>query len=207
MQVAPWPSSGPRIQELGDTLVVTFRARRSWGELLFLAFWLTFWTFGGIAALFGLARADWGGRVFLLFWLCGWALGEVFAASQIAWQLAGREVLTLTPNKLEACKQVGPFALRQRLHVLAIDDVGAERVPTGEDEKARSDYRLRIVSRDATLLLGEGMDEYEAETLVLLIRERVHPRRAWRDDAPEYGFAPAADVRPAIRDSVPPPLD
>jgi hypothetical protein len=207
MQVAPSPSPGPRIQELGDTLVVTFRARRSWGELLFLGFWLTFWTFGGIAALFGLARADWGGRVFLLVWLCGWAFGEVLAATQIAWQLAGREVLTLTPNQLEVRKQVVRFARRQRLHVLSIDEVGAERVSTGEEEKARTDYRLRIVSRDATLLVGEGLGEYEAETLVLLIRERVHPRRGWRDDSPEYGFAPPADARPAIRDSGPPPLD
>jgi hypothetical protein len=208
MQVAPPPSSGPRIQELGDTLVVTFRARRSWGELLFLGFWLTFWTFGGIAALYGLARADWGGRVFLLVWLCGWAVGEAFAASQIAWQLAGSDVLTLTPNELEARKQVGPFAWRQRLHVLSIDDVSAERVPTEEDEKARTDYRLRIVTRDATLLVGEGMGEYQAETLVLLIRERFHPRRAWRDDDPPgYGFAPAADASPATRDSAPPPLD
>ena len=121
MQVARSPSSGPRIQELGDTLVVTFRARRSWGELLFLAFWLTFWTLGGIAAFFGLARADWGGRVFLLFWLCGWAFGEVFAATQIAWQLAGRDVLTLTTNELEARKQVGRLGWGQRLHVLAIE--------------------------------------------------------------------------------------
>ena len=207
MQVAPSPSPGPRLQELGDNLVATFRARRSWGELLFLGFWLTFWTFGGIAALFALARADWGGRVFLLFWLCGWAVGEALAASLIAWQLAGREVLTLTPNELEARKQVGRFASRQRLHVLSIDDVSTERVPTGDDEKTRTDYRLRIVSRDATLLVGEGMGEYEAETLVLMIRQRVHPRRGWRDDPPECGFAPRANAKPAIRDSGPPPLD
>jgi hypothetical protein len=206
MQVAPPPSSGPRIQELGDTLVVTFRARRSWGELLFLGFWLTFWTFGGIAALFALARADWGGRLFLLFWLCGWAFGEAFAASQIGWQLVGREVLILTPNELEARKQVGPFAWGQRLHVLSIEDVGAERVPAGEEAKPRTDYRLRIASRDETLLVGEGMGEHEAEHLISLVRARVHPRRVWSDSSSEYGFAPAADPRPAILDSGPPPL-
>ncbi len=53
MHLAPPPSPGSRIQELGDTLVVQFRPRRSWGDIVFLAFWLTGWTFGGIAALYG----------------------------------------------------------------------------------------------------------------------------------------------------------
>ena len=50
MDKAP-PATGSRIQELGDLLVVYFRLRRSWGTLGFLAFWLTLWTAGGIAAL------------------------------------------------------------------------------------------------------------------------------------------------------------
>ena len=199
MHVAPPPSSGPRIQELGDTLVVTFRARRSWGELLFLGFWLTIWTFGGIAALYALQDAGWGGRVFLLFWLCGWAFGEAFAASQIAWQLAGREVLTLTPNQLETRKQVGRFARIQRLHVLAIADVLPERVPTDEDEEERTDYRLRIISQEKTLHVGEGMDENEAEYVASVVRARVHPQRRWSGDAPEYGFGRTEDPQPAIQ--------
>jgi len=62
MHLAPPPSPGSRIQELGDTLVVRFRPRRSWGDIVFLTFWLTGWTFGGIAAVYGLTQAGWGGR-------------------------------------------------------------------------------------------------------------------------------------------------
>jgi hypothetical protein len=207
MEVAPPPSPGPRIQELGDTLVVTFRPRRSWGELLFLGFWLTLWTFGGLAALYGLAGAGWGGRLFLLLWLCGWAFGEAFVASQIAWQLAGREFLTVTPNQLEVCKQVGRVARRRRVHVLAIDDVRAERVPTDEDAKPRSDYRLRIVSRDVTLHVGEGMGEHEAEFAASVVRCHVHPRPRRSDCPTEYGFAPREAPRPAIPDLPGPLLD
>jgi hypothetical protein len=200
MPIAPPPSPGPRIQELGETLVVTFRPRRPWGELLFLGFWLTFWTFGGIAALLSLAGADWGGRVFLLFWLCGWAVGEAFAASWIAWKLAGREFLSLTPNQLEVRKQVGRFASTRRLHALSIEDVQAERVPTDEDEQPRTDYRLRIVSRDETLHVGEGMSEHEAEDVVSVVRSHLDPRPRWSDDPSEYGFASTVDPGPAIPD-------
>jgi hypothetical protein len=200
MPIAPPPSPGPRIQELAETLVVTFRPRRPWGELLFLGFWLTFWTFGGIAALLSLAGADWGGRVFLLFWLCGWAVGEAFAASWIAWKLAGREFLSLTPNQLEVRKQVGRFASTRRLHALSIEDVQAERVPTDEDEQPRTDYRLRIVSRDETLHVGEGMSEHEAEDVVSVVRSHLDPRPRWSDDPSEYGFASTVDPGPAIPD-------
>ena len=202
MHVAPPSSPGPRIHELGDTLVVTFRAPRSRGEVLFLGFWLTFWTFGGISALYALADAGWGGRVFLLFWLCGWAFGETFAALVIAWQLAGRELLTVTPHQLEVRRQLGRFsAPTGRVHVLAIDDVRAERVSTDEDEKPRTDFRLRIVSHGETrLFVGGGMEEHEAEYVASVIRSHVHPRRqgSWSGRAPEYGFGRPANPEPAI---------
>jgi hypothetical protein len=197
MHVAPPPSLGPRIQELGDTLVVTFRPRRSWGELLFLSFWLAFWTFGGLAALYGLAGAGPGGRVFLLLWLSGWAFGEVFVAVQIAWQLAGREFLTVTANQLEVRKQVGRFDRTRRLHVLAVDDVVPERVPSDEDEQPRSDYRLRIVSRDGSLHTGEEMSEQEAEYVASVVRLHINPRPRWGGDTDAYGFAPPAEAHPA----------
>ena len=206
MHAAPPPSLGPRIQELGDTLVVTFRPRRSWGEVLFLSFWLAFWTFGGLAAMYALAGAGPGVRVFLLLWLCGWAFGEAFAAMQIAWQLNGREFLTVTANQLEVRQQVGRFDRTRRLHVLAVYDVVPERVPSDEDEQPRTDYRLRIVSRDGSLHAGEDMSEQEAEYVASVVRSQIKPRPRWSDDAGEYGFAPTAEAQPATS-SEPPLLD
>jgi hypothetical protein len=207
MHVAPPPSLGPRIQELGDTLVVTFRPRRSWGELLFLSFWLTFWTFGGLAAIYALAGAGPGGRVFLLVWLCGWAFGEVFVAVQIAWQFAGLELLTVTANQLEVRKQVGRFDRTRRLHVLAVDDVVPERVPSDEDEQPRSDYRLRIVSRDGSLHAGEEMSEYEAEYVASVVRAHINPRPRWSDDGDAYGFSPPAEAPAAANHPLRPAPD
>jgi hypothetical protein len=205
MHVAPPPSPGSRIQELGDTLVVRFRPRRSWGEIAFLGFWLTGWTFGGIAALYALTRAGWGGRAFLLFWLCGWVFGEVFAAKEIAWQLRGRELLLVTPNQLEIRKEIGGFARTRRLHLLTVDKVRAQRVPTGEDEKPRSDYRLEIVAREETFHVGEGMGEREAEYVASAVFAHVRPRPRWGDEETVFGFAAQAELSPAVPDQQPRP--
>jgi len=205
MHVAPPPSPGSRIQELGDTLVVRFRPRRSWGDIAFLGFWLTGWTFGGIAALFALTRAGWGGRVFLLFWLCGWVFGEVFAAKEIAWQLRGRELLLVTPNQLEIRKEIGRFARTRRLHLLTVDKVRAQRVPTGEDDKPRSDYRLEIVAREETFHAGEGMGEREAEYVASAVFAHVRPRPRWGDEETAFGFAAQAVLSPAVPDQSPRP--
>jgi hypothetical protein len=205
MHLAPPPSPGSRIQELGDTLVVRFRPRRSWGDIVFLGFWLTGWTLGGIAVLYALTQAGWGGRAFLLVWLCGWLLGEIFAAKEIAWQLGGRELLLVTPNQLEIRKEIGPFTRRQLLHVLSVDAVRAERVPTDEEEKSRHDYRLAIVTRDDRVYVGEGMDEREAKHTALVVESRVHPRPRWTDEGAEFGFAAPPETPETLPDQLPAP--
>ena len=197
MHVAPPPSPGSRIQELGDTLVVRFRPRRSWGEIVFLGFWLALWTFGGIAAVYGLAGAGRGGRAFLVLWLCVWAVGEAFAAKEIAWQLAGREFLLVSANQLELRREIGRLKRSRRMHLLAVEAVHAQRVPASEDEKPREDYRLEVVSRDETFQVGDGMDEREAEHVASVVMSHIRPRPRWRDDEAESGSPrPAEDQQP-----------
>ena len=105
MDKAP-PPTRSRIQELDDQLIVHFRPRRSWGTLAFLAFWLTFWTAGGIAAFTQLLHGDLGARLFILLWLCFWAFGEATVAVIIAWQLLGHELLLVSPERLLMSKPV-----------------------------------------------------------------------------------------------------
>lgn len=183
------PSSpGPRIEQQGDTLVVTFRARRS--GLVFLGLWLTFWTYGGLAAIHELGAPDRGTRMFFLFWLAGWAVGELLVAVLIAWKLAGRDVLTVTPNEVGLRRQLGRYdAETGRAHVLAVEDVTSEPVPDSEDEK-RTDFRLRIVvAGRSPLLVGEGMDEQVAEYVAAVVRSYVRPWRSPETEMSPYGFA------------------
>jgi len=78
-----------RVELVDGAEWVVARARRNWFVLLFVAVWLTGWTFGGISAVTDLVSHRQGGP-FLVVWLIGWAFGWLFAASTIGWQLAGR---------------------------------------------------------------------------------------------------------------------
>jgi hypothetical protein len=181
LNVAP-PPSGSRIQELHDRLIVRFRPRRSWGELVFLTFWLAFWTFGGIAALTALRRAGWGDGAFLFVWLCGWTFGECAAIAAIAWQLLGRELLTVTAQYLEVRKEISRFARVKRYDAGLVRDVTAVRVPTDEDERPRTDFCLKLAYDAQTVHVGEGMGEREAEYVASVVLSRIRPPARWSDE-------------------------
>jgi hypothetical protein len=178
MKFAPQPA-GSRIEELGDRLVVRFRPRRLWRELAFLTFWLTFWTFAGVAALGAVLHAGWGGGAFLLVWLFGWAFGECAVSMTIAWQLFGHELLTVTAEHLEVRKEIGRFARAKRYDVGLVHDVKATRVPTDEDERPRADFCLKVAYDTKSIRVGEGMDEREAEYVALTVLSRLRPPARW----------------------------
>jgi hypothetical protein len=198
------PPTGSRIQDLGDRLIVRFRPRRSWGQLVFLAIWLTGWTVGGIAAIDALPTVGWGERLFLLLWLCGWAFGESFVTCAIAWQLFGRELLIVTPEQIEVRKEVGRFARTKFYEVGLVGDFEGARVPSDQDERPRKDFCLEFVYDDSTVRVGEGMGEREAEHIAATVSTRIHPRRTWwgeespgeqSDEPPFEAAAPAAPRR------------
>jgi hypothetical protein len=205
MDKAP-PPTGSRIQELGDLLIVHFRPRRSWGTLAFLAFWLTFWTVGGIAAFTQLLHGDWGARLFVVLWLCFWAFGEATVAVIIAWQLFGRELLLVSPERFEVRKRIGPFTKTKLYEVPLVCDLEAARARSDEDERPRKDFCLAFDYDDKPVRVGEGMSEREAEHIAATISARIRPRTWWGEDGtaepyetPLEGVAPAAPGRRRLR--------
>jgi hypothetical protein len=194
MGVPPPLASGLRIQELGDSLVVQFRPRRSWGALLFLTFWLLFWTAGGLAAAREVPKAPPSGAAFLLLWLCGWAAGECTAAFVIAWQLFGRTLLTVTPDGLEVRKQIGRFALTKRYDAALVRDITAIRVPADDGEGLRKDFCIGVSLGDTTVRIGEGLNEREAEYLASIVFSRVRPRSWWSEEEEARKSAPQSSA-------------
>jgi hypothetical protein len=181
IKVAPPPAPGSRIQELGEDLIVHFRAHRSWGVIGFLTFWLTGWTCAGVFILFMLPRANWGERAFMLLWLCPWAIGEFKAGAWLLWQLRGHEVLTVTPQDLEVRREAGPFVRTSRYDSELVQDVEAARAQADYDEEPRTDFGLKLSYDDKTVYVGEGMGEREAEWVAATVRSRIRPRARWSD--------------------------
>jgi hypothetical protein len=182
MDFAPPPEPGSRVQELGDHLIVRFRPRREWASVVFLTFWLACWTLGGLAAInAALTEADGGGRIFLSVWLCGWAAGMIAVATIIAWQLVGRESLTVTPETLEVRKQIGRFARVKRYDAARVQGVSAERFPTNEEGEPRDDFCLMVGYPGGAVRIGEGMGEREAEYVASVVLARIRPAARWSD--------------------------
>jgi len=205
MDKAPQPT-GSRIQELGDQLIVHFRPRRSWGTLALLAFWMTFWTAGGIAAFTQLLHGDLGARLFILLWLCFWAFGEATVAVIIAWQLFGHESFLVSPERLEVRKQIGPFTKKKLYEVPLVLDLKATRARSDEDRRPRRDFCLTFEYDDKPVRVGEGLSELEAEHIAARISARIRPQTWWGEESPAgpletpfEGAAPAAAGRPWLR--------
>jgi len=178
MDIAPSPN-GLRIQDLGDRLIVGFRTTRLWAVLVFLAVWLPIWTWAGIGAFAKLLTGDWSERAFFFVWLCGWAFGESMATGIIAWQIFGRELLVVTADQVEMRKEVGRFARTKHYEVSLVRDFKAARVPSAEDERPRKDFCLEFTYDAATVRVGEGMGEREAEHIAASVSALIHPRRTW----------------------------
>ena len=77
-------------------------ARRSVFTLLFMCVWLCGWAFGEMHAIDELlSRSEKTPVPFLMVWLAGWTLGGALALAGVAWQLAGREIISIGSTTLE----------------------------------------------------------------------------------------------------------
>lgn len=156
-------------------------ARRNIFALLFLPFWLFFWTIGGIFAIGEFART---GEAFLALWLCGWAVGWLAAAGVIAWMLCGAELLRVTGGDLEIGESLFGWA-RTRLY-----RGGEVRGLTGNSTPffAQFQFALPFVMRPRsgsvkfhygarTIYAAQGLDEAEGQMIVTHLLRQL-PRTA-----------------------------
>ena len=106
----------------------------------------------------------------------------------IAWQLFGRERLVVTVDELEVRREIGPFALSERVPSILVESVRARPVPVDEDERPRSDFCLEISAGGKEIRVGHSMSQIEAEHVASLVMERVRPRPRWGDESNGFGF-------------------
>jgi hypothetical protein len=151
-------------------------ARRNWFILLFLMVWLGGWVFGEVSAASELLNPKGRGpSAFLAFWLAGWTLGGAFCAGTVLWQLAGREILLVTPSELTHRVEVfglGWTRTYQKSEVKNFRATGYSNNPfTNQramfppiggsgDGPIAFDYGAR------TIRLAPGLEEAEAKMLV-----------------------------------------
>lgn len=90
------------VENLTRGAKVTIPARCSWFAVIFLSVWLVGWVLGEITAVKQLlAPSEKTPVVFLLVWLAAWTFGGATAVATMAWQVAGKEILTFDAASLE----------------------------------------------------------------------------------------------------------
>ncbi len=148
---------------------------------LFLAVWLTFWTFGGMAAL-GVAAATL--HPFVLIWLCAWALGWVFAATTLAWLLFGCEILRADGSDLEITQEMLGFKKTRLYRGQDIHNLSAAAAPPfymamrmgNPFFKLGSLYdsgAIKFAYGARTIYAAQGLDEAEGRLIVERLARRL----------------------------------
>jgi len=94
------PIAKPRfqIERAGVGEQIRVKARRRVWPMVFLPFWLTAWTAGGIGAIYALFQDF---QPFLVLWLCFWAVAWVAVAGVLVWMFTGSETVRVVDSDVE----------------------------------------------------------------------------------------------------------
>ncbi|HEX3067413.1 MAG TPA: hypothetical protein VHX14_02480 [Thermoanaerobaculia bacterium] len=127
---------------------------------IFLLFWVSFWTYGGITTIRALrdslnqGKPEW----FLAVWLIGWSAGELMVLGILSYMLAGRETITLRPSQMELRLQIAAWGFSRQYDITKVQNA---RVSTtaGRNQFPAAlafDYGAK------TIRFGREIDEAEA---------------------------------------------
>ena len=171
------------VTDTGRGLEIVVPARRRVFALLFLPFWLFFWTIGGLSAFAALLSPETpgGADLFMIVWLCGWALGEAAVVTTILWMLRGREVVTVDRDALVVRREVFGVGPTQEYEARHISNLRASPLPFGVGAYGSSPLALLrqglgTIAFDygaKTYRFGIAMEEAEARILIRQIEGKM----------------------------------
>lgn len=107
------------IENDGTGLRITIPARTHIFTTILGILFVPFWLLGTAAVIWKLVAEPLSfGTVFLAFWLTGWTLGGLWILNVLLWNLAGREIIELNSTTLKRRKQI-PFFKRSKEYAVA----------------------------------------------------------------------------------------
>ena len=187
----PSPSRIRIAKEIGG-LSVTITARRHWGLILFLSFWLCGWVMGESFALKTLIGGEAAGEgigavSFLVIWLAIWTLGGLAAWYAWLWSLTGEETIVVGRHAMSIRRSVLGIGRATLLGMRTVRNLRAvASQPTGF-RRGRVD-RIEVETDGRTFSFGADLTESEADFVIDAIRSEVDIP----DGSPAVIFEPAA---------------
>ena len=198
MSIVNPPSGRHEVSYLSDSLEIIIPSRKQWFQVAYLGFWLVGWSFGEIivggmllSGLVGLLLGDSamlagdgdaassGVSLFMLAWFCAWTIGGAFAWYGFLWQLAGKEIVRVSPRSILIGRQIfGIKRIREYLaeYIKALRISPPEYSPFSWSKSSRawglSGGLLAFDYGANTVRFGSGVDEAEAKQILATIQER-----------------------------------
>ncbi len=165
------PSMRHTVNLLGNQMIVTIPARRRWYQMIFITVWLGGWAVGELSVFGSLFFGGFGGfDLFTLAWLTMWTIGGFFAITALAWQIAGKEVVTIDEMGMQLSRRVLSIHWSKQYAAAGMQDLRVSPQPMSTYRRTRSlDYwgvTGGVIAFDygsKTIRFGSGIDEAEAK--------------------------------------------
>ncbi len=96
-----------QINNTGNGLEISIPSKKNWFIIIFLSIWMCGWAIGEVSAITALAtgvvssKNSGGAGLFMTVWLTGWTVGGAFCIAILGWNLAGRELISLSNGILK----------------------------------------------------------------------------------------------------------
>jgi len=144
---------------------ISIRARRENSLVYaFLAIWLFGWTAFGVRGINVLLEKS---PPTLPLWPLGWAFGEIMMILFTLFLVAGREIITITPDFLKCKRQIFAFGLNRQYFLHEVTNL-RRQLPMG-----RRAGRLAFDYEGRTLKLVSDITADEAIELLGRIRQKM----------------------------------
>jgi hypothetical protein len=182
MDMSPAADTGRRatIEHLPEGLVVTMRVPRVGCVTLFLGFWLLGWVAGevsGFTMLVSQISEPGFALGFAIVWLTGWTAGGLAALSFLALSIAGREIVTLTPQAMT--RRIEAFGIGRTTSYVPQEVEGLRVV---EDSRGGTPF-FGFDYRGKTVRMGSGLSGDDAQRIVDALSRAGAVRSAARPPA------------------------
>ena len=165
-----------QIEEQGLGLKVTIPSKKNILIILFLCAWMGGWFMGEIFAIRELisGKASNGSGLFLAFWLCAWTIGGIFVLFAILWNIAGKEIITLSNDTLKIERKIFDIGITHEYLISEITNLRSLEIVNSSIFSSRNpwefwgfgggtiafDYGLK------TIRLAQSIDKAEADYII-----------------------------------------
>lgn len=176
---APLPRHKSEV--LGNKLRITVPSVKQWSRIIFLAFWLLIWSYGGIYVVRAVILGR--GGVFLILFSVFWVIFEIVSVYHLLWLLFGREEIEISADSMairQAILGVGRTKVYAKEHISRMGtDVAGSKKPYPLASEGISISKgtgvIAFAYKQTTVRMGISLDEAEAKELIAEI-QRQYPQ-------------------------------